>query len=82
MKDSDFRIIEALLIDTNLRYVVVVSCSVFHYFKGLNYAKDVLIRMIQKANKKIGIFDINDKSKEEKYHQVRRGNMNEENMMG
>ncbi len=53
MKDSDFRIIEALLIDTNLRYVVVVSYSVFHYFKGLNYAKDVLIRMIQKANKKL-----------------------------
>ena len=34
--------------------------------------------MISKANKKIAIFDINDKTKENEYHKIRMADMNEE----
>jgi hypothetical protein len=34
--------------------------------------------MISKANKKIAIFDINDKTKENKYHKIRIADMYEE----
>ena len=66
---------EAININTNETYDFIVSHSVFHYFKDLDYAKDVLVKMIQKSNKKIGIFDINDKAKENQYHQIRMGDM-------
>jgi hypothetical protein len=56
-------------------YGFVVSHSVFHYFKDLDYAKDVLVKMIQKSNKKIAIFDINDKTKRNQYHQIRMANI-------
>ena len=29
--------------------------------------------MLEKANKKVGIFDVNDKSKEKIYHKIRMG---------
>jgi len=77
MQSSDYICDDAGNID-NRSYDFVVSHSVFHYFKDLDFAKDVLIKMIQKTNKKIGIFDINDKSKEEEYHKVRMGFMSEE----
>ena len=77
MPSSDYICDDAGNIDSR-SYDFVVSHSVFHYFKDLDFAKDVLIKMIQKTNKKIGIFDINDKSKEEEYHKVRMGFMSEE----
>ena len=78
MKDSSFEHKDALMIDTNLKYDIVFSHSVFHYFKNLDYAKKVIKKMILKSNKKIAIFDINDKSKELEYHKVRIGKMKEQ----
>jgi hypothetical protein len=62
-------------INTDLAYDFTLSHSVFHYFKDSYYARDVVVKMIQKSNKKIGIFDINDKAKESLYHQIRMGDM-------
>lgn len=78
MKESDFVNMEASKIDINKKYDIVVSHSVFHYFKDLDYAKNVVNKMIDKANHKIGIFDINDKSKEAAYHKTRMGKINKE----
>ena len=75
MSNGDFSCDEAINIDIDIKYDFVVSHSVFHYFKDWNYAKEVLIKMIKKSNKKIGIFDINNKEKENKYHQTRMGSM-------
>ena len=77
MPSSNYICDEAVNIDTSA-YDFVISHSVFHYFKDLDYARDVLIKMIKKANKQIGIFDINDKSKEEKHHEVRMDCMGED----
>ena len=75
MSNSDFTCDEAVNMNTNKTYGFVVSHSVFHYFKDLDYAKDVLVKMIQKSNKKIAIFDINDKTKRNQYHQIRMANI-------
>ena len=63
--------------DVSKSYDVIVSHSVFHYFKDLSYAKSVIEKMINKSNKKIAIFDINDKSKESEYHKIRMQGMDE-----
>ncbi|MDB9900847.1 class I SAM-dependent methyltransferase [Gammaproteobacteria bacterium] len=75
MPNGEFTCDEAININTDLAYDFTLSHSVFHYFKDLDYARDVVVKMIQKSNKKIGIFDINDKAKESLYHQIRMGDM-------
>jgi len=77
MPNSDFVDNEAIYMDVSKSYDVVVSHSVFHYFKDLSYAKSVIEKMINKSNKKIAIFDINDKSKESEYHKIRMQGMDE-----
>ena len=75
MPNGNFTYDEAININTDEAYDFILSHSVFHYFKDLDYAKDVLVKMIQKSNKKIGVFDINNKAKKGLYHQIRMGNM-------
>lgn len=77
MKNCDFQQIEAKKLDFEIKYDFVISHSVFHYFKNLEYAEDVIKRMLLKSTKSIGIFDINDKTKESEYNQIRMGKMNE-----
>ena len=77
MKNSNFINEEAINID-DIKYDIVISHSVFHYFKDLDYAKNVIRKMISKSNKKIAIFDINDKAKENEYHKIRMADMDEE----
>jgi 2-polyprenyl-3-methyl-5-hydroxy-6-metoxy-1,4-benzoquinol methylase len=76
MKNVDFVFDEAINVNVTEKYDFVISHSVFHYFNDLNYAKKILGKMLQKANKKIAIFDINDKSKESLYNETRIINMN------
>ncbi len=78
MKNSDFTTKEALQVDTEAQYDVVLSHSVFFYFQDLEYAKKVILKMLQKATKKIAIFDINDVEKEDIYHQSRMQTMSKE----
>ena len=78
MPNCDFIHKEAVEINIDETYDVVLSHSVFHYFKDLNYAKNVIEKMVLKSKDKIAIFDINDKSKEDKYHKTRIGNMTQE----
>jgi hypothetical protein len=78
MDNSEFENTEASLIGEDKKYDLVVSHSVFHYFKNLEYAKTVIIKMIKKSTKKIAILDINDKSKEYEYHKIRMASMNKD----
>ena len=76
MKNSDFQQIEASKIDFKVKYDFVISHSVFHYFSNLKYAEEVIKKMLLKSTKRIGIFDINDKSKKSEYDEIRMGKMN------
>ncbi len=78
MKDCDFKNDEAININTNEKFDIVISHGVFHYFKDLDYAKEVIKKMIQKSNKKIAIFDVNDKTKESIYHEIRMQKLSKE----
>ena len=78
MPKCDFSQGEAALLNVDNKFDVVVSHSVFQYFPSLNYAEDAIVRMLGKANRLVAIFDINDKSKESVYHEIRKGAMSQE----
>ena len=78
MKNSDFETSEASKIDFKIKFDHVFSHSVFHYFVDLDYAEEVIKKMLLKSTKSIGIFDINDMSKKQEYHKTRMGGMNKE----
>lgn len=78
MKDCSFKNDEAINLDTKEKFDILISHGVFHYFEDQAYAKEVIKKMIEKANKKIAIFDINDKAKEDIYHQIRMQGLSKE----
>lgn len=77
MPDMCFEHKEAINIDTDKTYDIVLSHSVFQYFDDLDYCKKVIEKMINKSKRKIVILDINDESKKKKYHKIRMGNMSQ-----
>lgn len=78
MKNCKFVNDEAINLNTSEKFDIVISHGVFHYFKNLDYAKDVIKKMVLKADKKVAIFDINDKEKEKIYHQTRMQKLSKE----
>lgn len=63
---------EAINLPTDIKYDAVVSMSVFHYFYDLDYAKNVLDKMLKKSKKVIAVLHIHDKSKEDEFFELRR----------
>ncbi len=78
MSDMSFKVMEAIEVEVEDKFDIVVSNSVFQYFSSLDYAKSVLFRMIEKANNKVIILDVNDKSKKEKALSLRKGALSSE----
>ncbi|MBI6863579.1 class I SAM-dependent methyltransferase [Lysinibacillus fusiformis] len=66
---------EAKLLNTEVKYDLLYSNSVFSYFPNLEYASGVLDKMYEKTNKFIVLLDIHDKNHEEAYHNYRRKNI-------
>lgn len=71
MREGEFVVAEAVHMDTNKKYDLVFSHSVFQYFPSHDYAKLVLEKMTEKSKNIISILDVNDIEKEQKYHLVR-----------
>ncbi len=63
--NTDIKQIEANMLDIKTTYNCVCSFSVFHYFKSIDYAKEVISKMIAKATKKILFLDILDIDKKD-----------------
>jgi len=78
MPQKDFTTSEAIMLDVNRKYDIVLSHGVFLYFDSLDYARTVIIKMIEKAESTIAILDINDEAKREKYHATRMQTMTKE----
>ena len=55
---------EANALSVDEKYDCVLSFGVFLYFLNLEYAKEVLSKMVQKANKKVLIMEIPNKDKQ------------------
>jgi len=58
----------------NKSYDLILSHSVFIYFPSLEYAEDVIVKMVKNSSKGIALLDINDKEKEELYFKIRNKN--------
>jgi SAM-dependent methyltransferase len=72
MKGMNFRVSEAINVNTNEKFDVVVSNGVFHYFKDYAYAKEVIERMMMKARKTVAILEIPDLALKEESENARR----------
>lgn len=72
MPSMQFEVREAAKLPLLPKFDIVISNSVFHYFRDREYAEKVVDKMIQKAIRKVAILDINDKSKEHTALKTRR----------
>lgn len=68
---SDFQCLEAAAIDAQDKYDYVISNSVFHYF-DLEYAKKVLLKMLDKARLGVCILEIPDLKTKDQSESLRR----------
>ncbi len=78
MPGMDFDISDADLLDEKIRFDIVFSFGVFIYFKDYEYAETVLRKMIGKAKKRVGIFDISDFELKARAEKLRRDEMGDE----
>lgn len=60
MPDGHFAVGEASELSPDPPADVVLSCGVFFYFPSLEYARDVLARMVAKARRAVLILDVPD----------------------
>ena len=58
---------EAVDMPIDTKYDVIISNSVFSYFPDLNYAEEVLEKMLRKSTRSIGILDIHDLNKRDEF---------------
>lgn len=75
MPGMTFHVGEADQLDVALKFDMVLSCGAFIYFESYDYARKVTMRMIQKAKKAIGIFDISDLALKSEAESFRREGM-------
>lgn len=75
LRTKDLCCDEAVNLDTESKYTVVLSNSVFSYFEDEKYAYQVLEKMYEKTLCLIGIIDIHDIKKKEDFIRYRRQNI-------
>ncbi len=78
MPDMAFHVGEADQLAVAQKFDTVLSCGAFIYFEGYDYAEKVIMRMVQKAKKTIGIFDISDLALKSEAETLRRKSMGAE----
>ncbi len=70
--ESDITIDEAINVAEDLKYDAVMSEGVFAYFPGVEYGREVLRRMYEKARRQVILLEIFDKDLEEECNEHRR----------
>ena len=75
MPDMAFHVGDADQVDIAQTFDTVLSCGTFIYFESYDYAWNVIMRMVQKAKKTIGIFDISDLALKSEAETLRREGM-------
>ncbi len=75
IKSDDIECLEAINIDENPKYDVILSNGVFEYFESIKYAEKVLEIAYKKANKVIALVDIYDETKKDDFFTFRRQNV-------
>ncbi len=75
MSNVSFSVCNANAISLDDKYDYVISNCVFHYFPDLEYAEQVLVKMIQKAVKKVMVCDVPNLALKEQAEIFRRGEL-------
>lgn len=73
MSNMDFKVCEAININTEDKYDFVISNSVFHYFPDLQYAELVINKMLEKSNIGAAILEVPNLALKEGSEKARRG---------
>lgn len=69
---SDLSYAAAKEMDVEAKYDCVFSRSVFQYFPDKAYGLEVASKMLEKANKSVGIFDVHDEQRKDDFLAYRR----------
>ncbi len=78
MPKGSFSVSEAIDLSTDEKYDFVVSNGVFLYFTTYAYAREVLAKMLEKANYSIAVLEVSDYDKKDEALFIRKKHMNEE----
>ena len=70
---NNFAFCDANNINTDLKFNLVVSNSVFFYFPSYEYAEEVLKRMIHKSSKYIYVLEVSDMDYRDESIRLRKG---------
>lgn len=77
MPDGRFEVCEASALEIEPQYDYVITNSVFHYF-DLDYAEDVLNRMIKKAKTSVAVLEVPDLKTKNESEALRREALTQE----
>jgi ubiquinone/menaquinone biosynthesis C-methylase UbiE len=72
MNGMNFRVSDAIDVNIDEKFDIVLSNGVFQYFKDYSYAQKVIERMIMKARKSVAILEIPDLAKKGESENARR----------
>jgi 2-polyprenyl-3-methyl-5-hydroxy-6-metoxy-1,4-benzoquinol methylase len=78
MPGGIFNTMEAIEIDSEKKYDIVLSNGVFLYFPDLSYAKEVLRKMFKMARRKVAVLEVNDEKKRDVWLKSRIAALGEE----
>ena len=73
LPENNFAFCDANNINTDLKFNLVVSNSVFFYFPSYEYAEEVLKRMIHKSSKYIYVLEVSDMDYRDESIRLRKG---------
>jgi SAM-dependent methyltransferase len=77
MPEGEWTVAGAAALDPADRRDIVVACGVFMYFPDLDYARNVVARMVAKATRAVAILDVPDRGLREPALAFRRGTLGE-----
>lgn len=77
LPDGEFNVLEAKDVETMPRYDYVIANGVFHYF-DLEYAAEVLDRMIKKARLAVAVMEVPDLRTKDESEALRRDMLSQE----
>jgi trans-aconitate methyltransferase len=78
MPGGTFNVMEAIEIETDKKYDIVLSNGVFFYFPDLSYAREVLRKMLKIARRKVAVLEVNDEKKRDLWLRSRMAALGEE----
>jgi trans-aconitate methyltransferase len=75
MPNASLEVADAINLGATEKFDVVLSNGVFLYFSDLSFAEAVLVKMLEKASRKVSILDVPDLNRRDQSIELRRGHL-------